>query len=160
MNALEQNYLPIFHEYQHIRVALMDVLTDDLLSRSLGGETLTLGALCREMGEVQRAYVTSLKTFTLDFGYRHPDPASVEVSIAALKAWYAEMDAELDAAISAFLEEDLATQRIDRGGGWLQPISIALDIYREALIIFYGKASIYLRAWNVPRPQQMMEWIA
>lgn len=159
MNTLEQNYLPMFHEYQHIRVALMDVLTDGLLRRSLGGETMTLGALCREMGEVQRAYVTSLKTFKLDFGYRHPDPASVEVSVAALKAWYAKMDAELDAVIAAFMEEDLATQRIDHGG-WLQPITIALDIYREALIIFYGKASIYLRAWNVPRPQQMMEWIA
>lgn len=159
MNTLEQNYLPMFHEYQHIRVALMDVLTDDLLKRDLSGETMTLGALCREMGEVQRAYVTSLKTFTLDFGYRHPDPASVEASVAALKAWYAEMDAELDTAIATFMEEDLATQRIDRGG-WLQPITIALDIYREALIIFYGKASIYLRAWDIPRPQQMVEWIA
>jgi hypothetical protein len=160
MNSLEQNYLPIFHEYQHIRIALMDVLTDDVLKRSLGGETLTLGALCREMGEVQRAYVTSLKTFTLDFGYRHPNPTAIETSVEGLKAWYAEMDAAIDAAVAAWSEDDIANKRIDRGGEWLQPLPIALEVYKEALIIFYGKASIYLRAWGIPRPQQMADWIA
>jgi hypothetical protein len=160
MNSLEQNYLPIFHEYQHIRNALIDALTDDLLKRNLGGETLTLGALCREMGEIQRAYVSSFQTFTLDFGYRHPDHTEIESSIAALKAWYAEMDAELDATVASWNEDDIANKRIDRGGGWMQPLPIALEVYKEALIIFYGKASIYLRAWGIQRPQQMADWIA
>jgi hypothetical protein len=159
MNSIERTYLPTFHEYQHIRAALMDALTDDDLRHNLGGETMTLGALCRENGEVERAYLDGFKTLKLDFLYRHPDPA-VETSVATLKAWYGDMDRDLDATITAFSDDDLASKTIDRGGGWMQPIQIALDVYKEALIIFYGKASIYLRAMRKPRPQQMADWIA
>jgi hypothetical protein len=35
-----------------------------------------------------------------------------------------------------------------------------LEVYKEALLIFYGKASVYLKAMGKPRPQQWQEWIA
>jgi uncharacterized damage-inducible protein DinB len=157
MNSIEQNYLPLFREYQAIREQIGDVLTDDDLRFSLGGETLTLGVLCREIGEVERAYIDSFKTFKLDFGYRHAD-ASVETSVAALRAWWAALDAELVAVIAGLSDDDINGKTIDRG--WPIPVQINLDIYKEGLIIFYGKASIYFRAMRKPRPKQMTDWIA
>ena len=159
MNTLVQNYFPIFKQYQAMRGQLMDVLTDADLSYDLGGETLPLGVLCKEIGEVQHAYIESFKTLTQNFDYRHPDSA-LATSVAKLKAWYAELDAELDRVIESFSESDLAGKIVDRGGGFTVPIHIQLDIYKEALIIFYGKASLYLRAMRKPRPQQIAEWIA
>lgn len=35
-----------------------------------------------------------------------------------------------------------------------------LEVYKEALLIFYGKASVYLKAMGKPRPPQWRERIA
>lgn len=142
-----------------MRGQLMEVLTDADLGHTLGGETLPLGALCKEIGEVEHAYLESFKTLTQAFDYRHPDPA-LATSVAKLKAWYAALDAELDRVIESFSDDDLAHKTVDRGGGFIVPIHIQLDIYKEALLIFYGKASLYLRAMGRPRPHQFAEWIA
>ena len=32
---------------------------------------MTLGALCREMGEIEHSYIQSLKTFQQDWSYRN-----------------------------------------------------------------------------------------
>lgn len=159
MNKIVTEYFPLFKLYQAIRAQLMEVLTDADLAYELGGETLPLGQLCKEMGEVQYAYIESFKTLTLNFNYIHPDPEMAR-SMAKLKSWYAELDAELDRVIESFSDADVANKIVDRGGGFTIPIHIQLDIYKEALIIFYGKASIYLRAMRKPRPHQMAEWIA
>ncbi|MCX6047556.1 MAG: hypothetical protein NT075_20855 [Chloroflexi bacterium] len=158
MNSIAQNYLPMFREYQVIREQLMAVLTDSDLAFSLGGETLTLAALCREIGEIEAAYSQAFKTFKLDFTYRNTS-LPLEASVAALTAWYVELDHALETTITALTEDEIATKSIDRGDGWQQPVPNCLDIYKEALIIFYGKASIYLRALGKPRPQQMQAWI-
>lgn len=159
MNNLVAQYFPIFKLYQAIRGQLLEVLTDKDLNYELGGETLPLGVLCKEIGEVQQAYIDSFKTLTQNFDYHHPDP-DMALNVAKLKSWYAELDAELDRVIEGFSNEELASKIVDRGGGFTVPIHIQLDIYKEALIIFYGKASIYLRAMRRPRPHQMAEWIA
>lgn len=159
MNNLVTQYFPIFKLYQAVRGQLLEVLTDEDLKYELGGETLPLGALCKEIGEVQQAYIDSFKTLTQNFDYHHPDP-DMTLNVAKLKSWYAELDAELDRVIEGFSNEELASKIVDRGGGFTVPIHIQLDIYKEALIIFYGKASIYLRAMRKPRPHQMAEWIA
>jgi hypothetical protein len=49
-------------EYQALRNQMLDVLTDDDLTTAFGGATPTLGALCREIGEVEHAYVESFRT--------------------------------------------------------------------------------------------------
>lgn len=159
MNNLVAQYFPIFKLYQAIRGQLLEVLTDADLKYELGGETLPLGVLCKEIGEVQQAYIDSFKTLTQNFDYRQPD-ADMALNVAKLKNWYAELDAELDRVIESFSNEELASKIVDRGGGFTVPIHIQLDIYKEALIIFYGKASLYLRAMRKPRPHQMAEWIA
>lgn len=159
MNAIARDYLPLFQEYQALRSQLMDLLTDADLGHRLGGETLSLGELCREMGEVQHAYVESFKSMALDFAYRHPNPA-VAGSVAALKAWYAALDQELERLITAFSDEDLSGRVIERGPHFRVPIQTQLDIYKEALLIFYGKVSVYLRSMGRPRPPQWEDWIA
>lgn len=69
---------------QELRRQLLAVLADaDLGFRPADG-CLTLGELCREIGEAQHAYVDSFRTFRIDFSYCH-DPAvsrSVEGSIS------------------------------------------------------------------------------
>ncbi len=164
MNSIIGGYLAesYFPEYQALRDQLMDVLGDEDLSLRLGGDTASLGALCREIGEIEHAYVESFRTFRQDFAYRNPDPR-LEHSVAALTAWYAELDRDLMAAVAALSEDDIEHRRIVRGDfdtDYFSPLPKAqLDVYREALLIFYGKVSVYLRAFEKPLPPQWRDWI-
>ncbi len=164
MNSIVRDHLPAtyFREYQALRDQLMGVITDDDLGYRLGGATATLGALCREIGEIERSYVDSFKTFRQDFGYRHPDPA-IENDVVALSSWFAELDRDLLAAVAGLSEDDIANRRIVRGDFDVDDFAplpkVQLDVYREALLIFYGKVSVYLRAMGKTLPRQWQEWI-
>jgi hypothetical protein len=164
VNSIVGGYLAasFFPEYQGLRDQLMELLEDEDLDLRLGGDTVSLGALCREIGEIEKTYVDSFRTFRADFSYRNPDP-ELEHSVAALKAWYAELDRDLMAAVAALTEDDIASRRIIRGDfdeEFFSPLpKIQLDIYREALLIFYGKVSIYLRSINRPLLEQWRDWI-
>jgi uncharacterized damage-inducible protein DinB len=152
-----------FGEYQALRGELVDRLTNGDLEFRLGGASLTLGALCREMGEVEYAYIESFRSFRQDFAYRHPQDG-VEHDVAALRAWYADLDRELMAALDALSDEDVSQRHITRGDPSADAFSLLppqqLDVYREALLIFYGKVSIYLRAMGKPLPGHWPAWIA
>jgi hypothetical protein len=159
MNSLMTGYfIPTLQLYQAIRPALMETLSDDDLGYTPGGANPTLGALCREIGEVERAYIDSFKTFVLDFSYRNTTPG-LERSVAQLVAWFADLDADLKATIEGLSEEDIRSRVVDRGGDFKLPLQIQLNVYQEALLIFYGKAIVYLRAMGKTPPQQMQEWI-
>ena len=163
-NSIVGGYLAetYFPAYQRLRDQLMDILDDEDLVQRLGGETVSLGALCREIGEIEHAYVESFGTFRQDFTYRNPDPR-LERSAAALKAWYAELDRNLMAAVEALSEDDIANRRIVRGDfdeDFFSPLAKQhLDVYREALLLFYGKVSVYLRAMNRPLPGHWQDWV-
>jgi hypothetical protein len=157
-SIMRENYEG-FEMYQALRPQLMESLRDDELLFTPGGENSTLGALCREIGEVEQAYIDSFKTFKADFSYRHPDP-SIERSVSRLTAWFAELDAKLKEVVSSLPEEDVQNRIIDRGGGFVLPPRIHLFVYQEALLIFYGKASVYLKAMRKPRTEQWRGWIA
>ena len=163
-NSLIREHLPatFFAEYQQLRSDLMDALSDEDLAVTLGGSTPSLGALCREIGEIEYAYVESFRLFTQDFGYRNEDPR-LETSVDALVAWYAQLDRDLLTAVRALTEEDIAGRRISRGDfdeDFFSPLAaVQLDTYREALLIFYGKVSIYLRAIGRPPPGNWADWI-
>lgn len=162
MNSLVRDHLPAtyFDEYLALRGQLLDVLSDEDLAFSLGGTTLTIGALCREMGEVEQCYIDSFRTFSQTFDYRHPDSA-VEVSVEALRTWWTTLDRELHDVLEAISEEDLAAdRRVDRSDQFSLSIPAQTDIYREALLIFYAKVSIYLRAQRRPLPGDWEGWIA
>ena len=55
MNSIMTGHYPIFEEYQAMRSQLMQTLSDSDLAFTPGGSNSTLGALCKELGEVERA---------------------------------------------------------------------------------------------------------
>ncbi len=157
MNTILRDQYPLFQHYQALRSQLLDLLTDADLAFALPGNP-TLGELCREIGETEYCYVESFRTFSLSFNYRADDP-NLERDLARLREWYAQLDTNLHDAIAALSDDECETQLIDRGG-WRIPPRMQLEIYKEALLIFYGKASVYLKALDKPRTEQWQEWIA
>ncbi len=112
-----------------------------------------------EIGETETSYIQSFRTFRQDFSFRNEEPG-LDDSVAQLAAWYEKMDRELKSLLDAFSEKELRDRIVDRGGGFILPVGIQLDVYKEALLIFYGKVSVYLKAMGKERPQQWQEWIA
>jgi len=158
MNSIMTGYYPVFELYQAMRGQLMALLNDDDLAYRPDERNPTLGALCLEMGEVQYAYIQSFKTFEMDFSYRNEQPGLAE-SVQQLVAWYEQLDRELKEVVSGLSEEDIGDRVIDRGGDFVLSPRIQLDVYKEALLIFYGKTSVYLRMMAKPLPEQWQEWI-
>lgn len=158
MNSYMREQYPLFEMYQALRSQLMEILTDEDLAFGIGGENLTLGGLCREIGETERSYIDSFTSLKQDFAYRNQEPG-LDKSVGKLSAWYAELDQELKSALEAFSDEEMQNRVIDRGGGFEMPVWVQIEVYKEALLIFYGKASVYLKALGKPRPQQWQDWI-
>jgi hypothetical protein len=156
MNTLVSQEFNILHQTQAIRGELMDVLTDADLAYKLPGDNLTLGQLCVEMGQVQRSYIDSFRTFKQDWSFAAVD-SGLERSVARLKGWYRELDAELDSVLIGLDEQQVQAAIIERG--FPAPVRMQFHIYREALLIFYAKAACYLKAMGRPLPKQMSEWI-
>ena len=157
MNSAIQQFWELNRMYTPLRDQLLEALTDDDLAFSPGGDNPTLGELCRTLGEVQYAYAQSFKSFKIDFGYRTNDD-SYSSSVDKLKVWYAQLDAELEAALETVTDEDVAEKQMDRGG-YQVPVHISLDILREALLIFYGRVSVYTKVMGRDLPQMWGDWI-
>jgi hypothetical protein len=137
---------------------MMETLKDgDLAFRPADG-CPRLGTLCREIGEVEYSYIQSFRTFELDFSYR-VNKASFEESVDQLMAWYHDLDKELESVVASISQQDIDNRKIDRGGGFLLSPETQLDVYKEALLIFYGKTSVYLKALQKQLPEQWVDWI-
>lgn len=158
MNSIMTEYYPVFELYQALRNQLMALLDDDDLHFRPDHRNPTLGALCLEMGEVQYAYIQSFKTFKMDLSYRNEEPG-LESSVERLNAWYEQLDQELKAVVSGLPEAELSDRMIDRGGNFVLSPRIQLDVYKEALLIFYGKVSVYLKMIDKTLPEQWQQWI-
>lgn len=156
MNQLMQEKWPWIDGSHKMRTQLLDLMSDTDLAFSPGGQNIALGALCREMGNTEHAYIQSLKTFTQDWSY-HNTEIGLESSVTQLKNWYQTLDEDLQATISAFSDEDM-TKAVNRGG-YPTPISLQLDVYLQALLIFFGKVTIYLKAMNKSLPKEVQEYI-
>ena len=133
----------------------MDILTDADLAFKPGGSNPTLGELCKEMAEVESSYIGSLKLLTQDWSYRNPQPGLAQ-SVGQLKALYSKLDEQLKVTMEGLSDEDL-TKIIDRG--FPATVGTQLHIYREALLIFYSKVAVYLKAMNKTMPKQWKDWI-
>lgn len=145
--------LTALHHLQH---DLLSQLSDSDLQLSLPGRNLALGATLREMGEWQRQYIESLKTFRHDFSLRLSPPDS-ETSVDVLKAWFAELEADFFAALEAITNDDL--QRPVNRGGWSPALSLQFHLYREMLLIYYSHLDVYVRALDKTISHQWHEWI-
>ena len=144
MNSLVESEFPL-QETQSVRYDLMKTLTDSDLAYKLPGDNPTLGELCREIGEVEYSYIQSFKTFKHDWSYRNPEPDLV-TSVARLQAWYTTLDQQFETVIREFSEAELHHKQIDRGHGFRPSPYVQFQIYREAVLMFYAKASVYLKA--------------
>ena len=155
MNRIMNEKWPWIEAAHGMRSQLLNILSDADLAFSPGGQTMTLGALCRQMGETEHAYIQSLKTLKQEWSYHHPE-ADVASHVAQLKAWFQTLDDEMQATITTFWDED-GNKTIDRGG----PVTVEfqLDVYLQAVLIFLGKATIYLRAMNKQLPPYFQEYI-
>ncbi len=156
MNRYMHEKWPWIEGTHGMRTQLLDILSDADLAFNPGGQNMTLGMLLREIGDIEHSYTQSLQTFKQDWSY-HNTEAGIENSLTQLKAWYQTLDDEMKATVSALSDEDL-TKAVDRGG-FSMPVELQLDVYLQALLIFLGKATIYLKAMNKPLPQQMQEYI-
>lgn len=164
MNVILRDHLAAtyFAEYQGLRTELIDVLRDEDLAFRPATAAASLGELCREIGDIEHSYIDAFKTFRQDFGWRNPDP-DVERRVAALSSWYSDLDRELLAALTALTDDEVAKKRISRPDVDVEDFSPLpaqeLDIYREALLIFYAKVSIYLRIMGKELPGRWSMWI-
>ncbi len=156
MNRLMNEKWPWIEAAHGMHSQLFTILSDADLAFSPGGQTMTLGALCRQMGETEHAYVQSLKTLKQEWSYHHHE-ADVASHVARLKAWFQTLVDEMKATITTFWDED-GKKTIDRGGGTVT-VEFQLDVYLQAVLIFLGKATIYLKAMNKQLPQYFEEYI-
>jgi len=152
MKRFIQEKWPWLEEIPDMRSQLLDILSNADLAFSPGGQNSTLGALLRKMGDIEYSYIQSLKTFKQDWSY-HNMEEGLESDIIRLKAWYQTLDNELQATISAFSHKDL-TKIIVRGG-FHSTVEREIGHYGESLLIFLGKATIYLKAMNKPVPESI-----
>ena len=156
-NRVMQERWPWIEGSHAMRAQAMGLLDDADLVFNPGGANMTLGALCREMGETEHSYLESLKTLKQDWSYRNEE-AGLDGSVAQLKAWYAAMDEEMKSVVSALSDEDLA-KIVEREGAPTWPIETQLEVYLQALLIFFGKLTIYLKALNKPLPKEFQDYI-
>ena len=156
MNKFANEQWPMFEGTHKMRDAMLDTLSDSDLAFSPGGDNMTLGALCREMGDVERSYLESVKTLKQEWSYHNNEPG-IEGSVKRLKAWMQALDAELAKVVTGMSDEEMK-RSVDRGG-FSVPIDVQLQIYLQAVLIFFGKATVFLKAMSKPLTKEIREWI-
>jgi uncharacterized damage-inducible protein DinB len=140
-----------------LRAELLDALSASDLEFTPGGENSTLGELLVQMGEIQYSYTSSFETFTLDWDYRNED-LTLHSDLAALSAWFESLDTRLETMLSALTDDDVQRE-IARPGGGSMTIEFQLDVFIQALFIFFGKYVVYLKAMNKPLPPSIRDFI-
>lgn len=144
--------------HHSMRDHLLTLVSDAELGYRLPGRNPTLGELLVEMGELQEVYTHSFATFTLDWTHRQLAPPE-PITVAGLQAWFAALDESMDSALSRLTDEELHAERIDRGSGFIASPFVQHEIYREAVYIFYGKLSVYLKALERDAGQEWAAWV-
>jgi hypothetical protein len=144
--------------HHSMRDHLLTVVSDADLAYRLPGLNPTLGELLVEMGDIQGVYTHSFETFTLDWAHRQV-PSPSPITIAGLRAWFVAQDDAMKDVLGRFTEEELQVDRIDRGNGFIASPFVQHQIYREAVYIFYGKLSVYLKALERDAGEEWAAWV-
>ena len=141
-----------------MRDHLLTVVTDADLGYRMPGRNPTLGELLIEMGHLQGVYTHSFETFTLDWTYQQLPPPQ-PITTASLRSWFDAQDEAMKSALDRFTEDELGADRIDRGGGFIASPFVQHQVYREAVYIFYGKLSVYLKAFERDAGEEWAAWV-
>jgi hypothetical protein len=140
-----------------LRTQLMASLVDADLAFAMPGNP-PLGDLCRPIGDTERAYIDSFRTGRMSWDVRNDEPG-LDRSVERLRAWYAALDAELEAVLADVPDEQFREGHIERDGGFAMPTGAQFHAWREAILIFCAKADVYRRAMGKPRSEQWEHWI-
>ena len=144
--------------HHSMRDHLLTLVSDAELYYKLPGRNPTLGELLIELGDIQGVYTHSFETLTLDWAHRElPTPAAI--TIASLQAWFAAQDDAMKRALDRLSVDELRIDRIDRGNGFIASPFVQYEIYREAVYIFYGKMSVYLKALERDAGPEWAAWV-
>jgi len=155
MNRFVEEQWSMFEGTHKMRDGMLDTLSDADLAYSPGGTNMTLGALCKEMGDVEHSYLQSIKSLKQDWSYRNTEPG-LAGSVSRLKEWFQTLDADFTKTVTSMSDDDMK-KSIDRG--FFVPVETQLQIYLQALLIFFGKATIFLRATRKPLTKELQDWI-
>lgn len=155
MNSLFEEEIRPHHS---MRDHLLTLVSDADLAYELPGWNPTLGELLVEMGDLQGVYTHSFETFELDWSHRQLPPPE-PITIASLRAWFDAQDVAMKAALDRFTDEELRIDRIDRGHGFVASPFVQHEVYREAVYIFYGKLSVYLKALERDAGEEWAAWV-
>ena len=94
----------------------------------------------------------------LDWSHRQLTPPE-PITIASLRAWFDAQDDAMKAALDRLTDEELRIDRIDRGHGFVASPFVQHEVYREAVYIFYGKLSVYLKALERDAGEEWAAWV-
>jgi hypothetical protein len=100
------------------------------------------------------AYIESFKTRKMNFVPPSVDPGRI-TSVSQIADWFKGLDEELKSVVDSLPD---ANTLIDTTYMQL-PATNWLMVYRETLLIFVSKLSVYLRSMSKPLPHQVQEWI-
>ena len=157
MNRLIQQRAHMIDLSHTLRDELFEGLSDADLEFSPGGTAPTLRALLLEQANVQAAYAESFRTLKLKFGETTP---AGQQSTEEIRARFAQLDAELIGALAALSDDDLRRPHDPRGlkaPGYT--VETSYYTYRESVLIFAARASIYLRALGREVPTLMKSFV-
>ena len=155
MNSLFEEEIRGHHS---MRDHLLTVVSDADLAYQLPGQNPTLGEVLVELGDIQGIYTHSFASLSLDWTHRQLPPSSA-MTIASLQAWFEGQDDAMNRALSRLTQEELHIDRIDRGHGFIASPFVQHEIYREAVYIFYGKLSVYLKALERDAGEEWAAWV-
>jgi hypothetical protein len=155
MNSLFEEEIRGHHS---MRDHLLTLVSDADLAYKLPGQNPTLGEVLIELGDGQGVYTHSFETLTLDWEHRRI-PAPSPITIAGLRGWFDAQDDAMQTALSRFSDDELRIDRIDRGHGFIASPFVQHQIYREAVYIFYGRLSVYLRALERDAGDEWAAWV-
>lgn len=154
MNAIVKEDFEILKGTLELRSSIFDLLEDADLAYQLPGDNGSVRALCVQHGEVMRSYIDSFKHFKQEWSYRH---SQSDLNVAELRAWFAALDEELYATLSALSDQEIETRIIDRG--FPLPPRFQVQVLIQAALIFCGMITPYLRGLHKPLPEKWVQWI-
>ncbi|MBZ0293842.1 MAG: hypothetical protein K8L99_14850 [Anaerolineae bacterium] len=157
MNSIVSGQFELLDAMHNLRDGVLNELSSEDLKFHVENNP-TFGELFAQAANVERAYTQSFRTFHMDWSLLGTPPTVDIYDPATLKAWFKQLDADLKAALEALSEDDVQTKTIDRGE-FTPMIFQQFHIYREALLIIYGRLSIYMTALNKPPTQMWKEWV-